>query len=172
MFEVIEDAVDGNRMDHDWKDYLGAGISGAFGSLGGNFIQQIVFNIAGGMTDAWLSGDLEQNGLWKTIGSIRASFVASYVFGTTSKFISNKIQINKLTNNKYLNKSLVEKLAIIHLIKMVNLLNHLLLQLKKIIGKVNQLQILLVLKQHHIQRAYYLECLFKFNNRERYNDKI
>ena len=112
MFEVIEDALDRNKMDHDWKDYLGAGISGAFGGLGGNFIQQIVFTIAGGMTDAWLSGDLEQNGLWKTIGSIGASFVASYVFGTTSKFISNKIQINKLTNNKYLNKSLVEKLGI------------------------------------------------------------
>lgn len=34
-FEVVEDALDGNGMDHDFMDYLGAGVSGLLGSMGG-----------------------------------------------------------------------------------------------------------------------------------------
>ena len=106
MFEVIEDALDGNGMDHDWKDYLGAGISGAFGGLGGNFIQQIVFTIAGGMIDAWLSGDLEQNGFGNSLVSIALSSVISSQVGK----ITNKLASNlKATSLKKLKHNIANK---------------------------------------------------------------
>ena len=54
-FEVLEDVLDGNGMDHDWKDYLGAGISGFFGGLGGNIIMKGAFAVAGVLADALLS---------------------------------------------------------------------------------------------------------------------
>ena len=73
VFEVIEDALDGNGMDHDWRDYLGAGISGVFGALGGNVLMRGAFAIAGGLTDAWLSGDLEENGIGSVMISIEIS---------------------------------------------------------------------------------------------------
>ena len=106
VFEVIEDALDGNGMDHDWKDYLGAGISGAFGGLGGNFIQQIVFTIAGGMIDAWLSGDLEQNGFGNSLVSIALSSVISSQVGK----ITNKLASNlKATSLKKLKHNIANK---------------------------------------------------------------
>lgn len=98
-FEVLEDALDGNGMDHDWKDYLGTGISGAFA-------------VAGGLADAWLSGDLADNGLGKTMLSIAVSFGIGEAASGISSFISNKIQIGKLTQNADFNKKLVKGLGI------------------------------------------------------------
>ena len=111
-FEVLEDALDGNRMDHDWKDYLGAGISGIFGALGGNVLMRGAFAIAGGITDAWLSGDLKENGIGNVILSIGVSFLISEGASRLSKHISNKIQIGKLTSNAHNNKKIVNNLGI------------------------------------------------------------
>lgn len=111
-FEVLEDALDGNGMDHDWKDYLGTGISGAFGALGGNILMRGAFAVAGGLTDAWLSGDLADNGLGKTMLSIAVSFGIGEAASGISSFISNKIQIGKLTQNADFNKKLVKGLGI------------------------------------------------------------
>ena len=111
-FEVLEDALDGNGMDHDWKDYLGAGISGIFGASSGNFVMNGIFSFAGGVTDAWLSGDLKENGIGNLILSIGVSFLISEGASRLSKHISNKIQIGKLTSNAHNNKKIVNNLGI------------------------------------------------------------
>ena len=111
-FEVLEDALDGNRMDHDWKDYLGAGISGIFGASSGNFVMNGIFSFAGGITDAWLFGDLKENGIGNLILSIGVSFLISEGASRLSKHISNKIQIGKLTSNAHNNKKIVNNLGI------------------------------------------------------------
>ena len=111
-FEVLEDALDGNGMDHDWKDYLGAGISGIFGASSGNFVMNGIFSFAGGITDAWLSGDLKENGIGNLILSIGVSFLISEGASRLSKHISNKIQIGKLTSNAHNNKKIVNNLGI------------------------------------------------------------
>lgn len=51
LFEVVEDALDGGLGDgsHNWKDYLGAGISGFFGCLSRGIVTQTVFSLAGGL---------------------------------------------------------------------------------------------------------------------------
>jgi hypothetical protein len=103
LFEVAEDAMDGNGWDHDWKDYLGAGISGFFGGLGGGIFAQIAFSFSGGLADAWLSGDLQQNGILNTLGSIALSSGISMGLGSLSKWGASKIQSNslfKMTNNQ------------------------------------------------------------------------
>ena len=86
-FEIIEDAMDGELFtddSHDWKDYLGAGISGLFGGLspvGGTLVKQIgsqvLFSLVGGFSDAAISGDLKENGFWNTMGSIALSTTVS-----------------------------------------------------------------------------------------------
>ena len=111
-FEVLEDALDGNGMDHDLKDYLGAGISGIFGASSGNFVMNGIFSFAGGITDAWLSGDLKENGIGNLILSIGVSFLISEGASRLSKHISNKIQIGKLTSNAHNNKKIVNNLGI------------------------------------------------------------
>ena len=61
--KIIEDALDGEIFtddSHDWKDYLGAGISGILGSMSGGKAMQL--SVPGGMIDAWISGDIEENG--------------------------------------------------------------------------------------------------------------
>jgi len=104
-FEVVEDAMDGELFtddSHDWKDYLGAGVSGLFGGLGGGLGAQAVFSVAGGFADAAISGDLAENGFWNTMGSIGTSTIASIGVGSLSKYFCSKIKVNslnKLTNN-------------------------------------------------------------------------
>jgi hypothetical protein len=103
LFEVAEDAMDGNGWDHDWKDYLGAGISGFFGGLGGGVAAQVAFAFSGGLADAWLSGDLQQNGIWNTLGSITLSSGISMGLGSLSKWGASKVKANslfKMTNNQ------------------------------------------------------------------------
>ena len=111
-FEVLEDTLDGNGMDHDWKDYLGAGISGIFGASSGNSIMNGIFSFAGGITDAWLSGDLKENGIGNVILSIGVSFLIGEGASRLSKHISNKIQIGKLTSNAHNNKKIINNLGI------------------------------------------------------------
>ena len=111
-FEVLEDTLDGNGMDHDWKDYLGAGISGIFGASSGNSIMNGIFSFAGGITDAWLSGDLKENGIGNVILSIGVSFLIGDGASRLSKHISNKIQIGKLTSNAHNNKKIINNLGI------------------------------------------------------------
>ena len=105
-FEVLEDAIDGNGWDHDWKDYLGAGISGLFGGLGGTIVHQIGFALAGGMIDAWLSGDLEQNGLFNTLGSIALSSTISLGIGTVAKRVASGFKASSL---RKLSKNIANK---------------------------------------------------------------
>ena len=118
LFEVLEDAIDGGLGDgsHDWKDYLGAGISGFFGGLspvGGTLLKQIgsqlVFSLAGGFADAAISGDLIENGFWNTMGSIAVSTMVSMGAGTLSKYLGSKIKastLRSLGSNNAANKVL------------------------------------------------------------------
>ena len=104
VFELVADGLDGELFEgsHDWKDYLGAGISGAFGGLGGGFVAQTLYAFAGGFTDAALSGDLEANGFWGTLDSIMFSSVISFGIGTASNRLAAGIKassLRKLTNN-------------------------------------------------------------------------
>lgn len=105
-FEVLEDAIDGNGWDHDCKDYLGAGISGLFGGLGGGIVHQIGFAFVGGMADAWLSGDLEQNGLFNTLGSIALYSAISFGIGAAAKKIASGVKASSL---KKLSHSIANK---------------------------------------------------------------
>ena len=58
-FEIIEDAMDGELFtddSHNGWDYLGAGIAGFFGGLGGGWAAQAIFSVAGGIADSWING--------------------------------------------------------------------------------------------------------------------
>ena len=113
VFEVIEDALDGNGMDHDWIDYLGAGISGVFGALGGNVLMRGAFAIAGGLTDAWLSGDLEENGIGSVMVSIGISIGVSYIGGIMTKKISSSIKAQNLKSmNKMVARDTLEQMGL------------------------------------------------------------
>ena len=113
VFEVIEDALDGNGMDHDWKDYHGTGISGVFGALGGNVLMRGAFAIAGGLTDAWLSGDLEENGIGSVMVSIGISIGVSYIGGIMTKKISSSIKAQNLKSmNKMVARDTLEQMGL------------------------------------------------------------
>ena len=113
VFEVIEDALDGNGMDHDWKDYHGTGISGVFGALGGNVLMRGAFVIAGGLTDAWLSGDLEKNGIGSVMVSIGISIGVSYIGGIMTKKISSSIKAQNLKSmNKMVARDTLEQMGL------------------------------------------------------------
>ncbi|MFA7376629.1 MAG: hypothetical protein WCZ13_03895 [Acholeplasmataceae bacterium] len=102
VFEVVEDALDGNGMDHDFNEYLGAGISGLLGSMGGGLIAQTTLSVAGGMIDAWLSGDLEKNGFLNTLGSVALSSTVSFGIGVATKRTASSVKassLKKLSNN-------------------------------------------------------------------------
>ena len=113
LFEVIEDALDENEMDHDWRDYLGAGISGVFGALGGNVLMRGAFAIAGGLTDAWLFGDLEENGIGSVMVSIGISIGVSYIGGIMTKKISSSIKAQNLKSmNKMVARDTLEQMGL------------------------------------------------------------
>ena len=98
LFELVDDYFDGGLCDgsHDWKDYLGAGISGAFGALGGGLATQTAFALVGGLADATLSGDLQEDGFWNTMGSIALSSVVSFGIGHSTKRIASGIKAYSL----------------------------------------------------------------------------
>jgi len=103
-FELLDDAMDGEIFEgsHDWKDYLGAGIAGALGGLGGGFAVQAMGSLAGGFIDAALSGDLETNGFWGTLDGIMFSSVISFGVGAASNRLAAGMKassLRKLTNN-------------------------------------------------------------------------
>jgi hypothetical protein len=66
--EVIEDVFDGGGMNHDPLDYVGAAVSGFFDELtpGGSRVSRIftgvVFDTAGAILDAAISGELKEEG--------------------------------------------------------------------------------------------------------------
>ena len=94
LFEVIDDYLDGGFGDgsHDPGDYLGALISGFFGALGGGLASQVAFAFVGGLADAVLSGDLEEDGFWKTMCNITLSSVVSFGIGHSAKRIASGIK--------------------------------------------------------------------------------
>lgn len=104
LFEVIDDGMDGALFEgsHDWKDYLGAGIAGALGGLGGGIAAQAFCALVGGFADAALSGDLASEGLWSTLDSILFSSVISFGIGAAANRLAAGIKassLKKLTNN-------------------------------------------------------------------------
>ena len=111
-FEIIEDAMDGKLFtddSHDWKDYLGAGISGILGGMSG--AAGVFLGFIGDLADATISGDLAENGLDYTLKSIVFSNFIS--FGTefaVKEFFDIK-QISKLTSDSSTNKKLVKSLG-------------------------------------------------------------
>ena len=111
-FEIIEDAMDGELFtddSHDWKDYLGAGLSGILGGMSG--AAGIVLGLFGDLADAAISGDLAENGLGATLKSIVISNVLSFGTEFVVKGMFNSKQIGKLTSNAYANKKLVKSLG-------------------------------------------------------------
>ena len=103
-FEMVADGMDGALFEgsHDWKDYLGAGIAGALGGLGGGIAAQAFFALAGGFADAALSGELEENGLWYTLDGIIFSSLISMGIGAATNRLAASIKassLKRLTNN-------------------------------------------------------------------------
>ncbi len=92
-FELVDDAADGGLFDgsHDWKDYLGAGVAGALGGLGGKPAVQAIFSVAGSLGDAAFSGDFAEDGVGSTLFGIGLSCLFSMGI---SKGINNRV-INK-----------------------------------------------------------------------------
>ena len=110
MMEVIEDAIDGGLGDdsHDWRDYLGAGISGFFGAFGKTRVAQAIFSVAGSLVDAAVSGDMQDNGVGSTIVNVISSFALSVGVNIVSKHIAAKLKagtISKMTR-KLANRTL------------------------------------------------------------------
>lgn len=104
VFEMIDDALEGGLFDgsHDWKDYLGAGVSGVFGGLGGGFAAQAAFALVGGFADAALSGDLKDDGFWNTLGNIAFSFGLAFCIGEATNRLAAEIKassLKKISNN-------------------------------------------------------------------------
>lgn len=79
--------IDQHCGDKDGWDYLGAGIAGFFGGLGGGLVAQAIFSVTGGLVDAAISGDLVENVFLSTMGSIALSTVISFEAGALSKKI-------------------------------------------------------------------------------------
>ena len=103
-FEVIDDALVGGLFDgsHDWKDYLGAGIAGFFGGLGGGVVVQALCAVAGGLADAALSGSLEEDGFGYTMDAIVFSSLISFGIGAATNRLAAMLKassLKRLTNN-------------------------------------------------------------------------
>lgn len=111
-FEIIEDAIDGELFtddSHDWKDYLGAGISGILGGMSGK--AGVVLGLFGDLADAVISGDLAENGLDATLKSIVISNFLSFGTEFVVKGMFNSKQIRKLTSDAHANKKIVKSLG-------------------------------------------------------------
>ena len=104
-FEILEDALDGELFtddSHDWKDYLGAGISGILGSMGGGKAMQFGLSVVGGMIDAWISDDIEENGFFNSLLSVGISSGASFGISFLANKLSSRIKassLKKMTNH-------------------------------------------------------------------------
>ena len=109
-FEIIEDAMDGELFtddSHEFKDYLGAGISGVLGGMSGD--AGFVLGVFGDLVDAAISGDLAEDGIFNTIGNIAVSTFLSSITGGLFKRGVSKLKANsliKLENNRAANKVL------------------------------------------------------------------
>ena len=112
LFKLYEDWDEGGFGDgsHDWKDYLGAGISGLFGAFGGGALSQIGFLILGGVLDSVISGDMREEGIMNSLGDIVTSTLISFGAGKLAEVVTSGVRVNKLNKlsnnsaNKILNK--------------------------------------------------------------------
>ena len=95
---------------HNGWDYLGAGISGLFGAFGGGTLSQFGFSILGGVLDSAISGDMREQGIMNSLGSVITSSIISFGAGELAKTVTSGIRVNKLNKlsnnsaNKILNK--------------------------------------------------------------------
>ena len=111
-FELVEDLMGDGKLggDKDGLDYLGAGISGLFGAFGGGALSQIGFSILGGVLDSAISGDMREQGIMNSLGSVITSSIISFGAGELAKTVTSGIRVNKLNKlsnnsaNKILNK--------------------------------------------------------------------
>jgi len=62
------------------------------------FGSQLAFSLAGGLTDAAISGDLKENGFWNTVGNITVSTIVSAGISELSTNIYSKIKVKNLRN--------------------------------------------------------------------------
>ena len=133
---MIEDAIDGGLGDgsHDWKDYLGAAVSGLFGGMGAGFFSDAIISAGGSFLDAVISGDLQENGFWSTMGNIAVSTIVSIGVGVLGNVVASKIKANSLIKmgNKNKANQILEKMGAVG--KMGKKTNS---QLSKIIRKSN-----------------------------------
>ena len=95
-FEFVGDLIDGNGIDHSLREYIGAGVSGLFGGLGGGFGAQIVFSVAGGIIDSWISGELNGDNMGQVLFNIGVSTVLSSVAGHLGGKLASKLKGNSL----------------------------------------------------------------------------
>lgn len=108
---MIDDGMDGALFEgsHDWKDYLGAGIAGALGGLGKTIVAQVLWGVVGDFADAMLSGDLEDDGFWNTMGNITVSSILSVGFGEVVNNLVVGIKasaLKNIANNNLANRKL------------------------------------------------------------------
>ena len=101
MMEVIEDAIDGGLGDdsHDWRDYLGAGISGFFSGFTKFKKMGTLLSLAGSLVDAGISGDFKDNGVLNTLTNIGVSMAVSWAVGYFAKRVAARLKatdINKM----------------------------------------------------------------------------
>ena len=111
-FEIIEDAMDGELFtddSHDWKDYLGATVSGILGGMSGG--AGFVLGIFGDLFDAAISGDLAEDGWEATLQSMAVSTFLSFGIESAVKGVFDFKQIRKLTSDAHANKKLVKSLG-------------------------------------------------------------
>ena len=97
-FEFVEDLMGDGKLggDKDRWDYLGAGIAGFFGGLGGGWAAQAIFSVAGGIADSWISGELNGDNMGQVLFSIGVSTVLSSVTGHLGGKLASKMKGNSL----------------------------------------------------------------------------
>jgi hypothetical protein len=108
MMEVIEDAIDGGLGDdsHDWRDYLGAGISGFFGGFTKFKKMSTLLSLVGSLVDAAISGDFKDNGVLNTLINIGLSMAVSWAVG---KFVRRVAAHLKATSINKMSRRLANK---------------------------------------------------------------
>ena len=70
--------------------------------MGGGLLTQAALSIAGGMFDAWVFGDMEENGFFNSLGSVVLSSAISFGIGVVAKGIASNIKassLKKMTNH-------------------------------------------------------------------------
>ena len=101
--EFASDLLDGNGIDHDFKYYLAAGVSGAIGGMAGglglNFLGSALFSAVGDVTSGIITKEIDtgKEVLKTATKSILFSALSFSISSAVSGFVSNQ-QLKKLSS--------------------------------------------------------------------------